>query len=114
MTAQHTAGKLQTGKTRGFSWQGVTDEHGLIVCQVVGDPVEREANALELVRRWNAFLAMLEALKRIAEGMVMGGRSDFTAIDVMLAYQDLARAALKAGTPSARPIQEYLEGMMVK
>ena len=93
MTSQHTAGKLHVGMLPGPM---IYTEDGEEVADCTFENGgDNKANALELVRRWNAFPAMLEALKRIADGMVMGGRSDFTAIDVMLAYQDLARAALK-------------------
>ncbi len=58
MTTQHTPGRLVV-HTYPDSWPSIHDETG----KTVTDAVDTEAEAHEIARRYNAFPALLEALR---------------------------------------------------
>lgn len=71
VSEQHTSGKLRVNEDSGQIGDVWSVDHDKPFCQIQATgphrediyQVERKANAKEVVRRWNSYTAMLEALE---------------------------------------------------
>jgi hypothetical protein len=93
---QHTAGKMEIlyGGMAGDDYATIgvkSEKYPLFQMEPAG---YNAANALELVRRWNRHEKLVEALEKISEGNAMKSVEIFGALDVVEAYQRIAREAL--------------------
>jgi hypothetical protein len=102
MEAKHTAtpwSRDKYGHVADASGQEVRFRSLTCLASGSRDSVEEaEANTDLLVDACNAHDHLVKALTKIADGEVMSHDSPFTHLDTVLAYQEIARAALaKAG-----------------